>query len=147
MKTVFAIGVGPGRKDWLTMAALEALEKCTFVAGYKLYLDGIKELLTGKKVVAGVMGQEIERCRVVLDAALNGETAAIISSGDAGIYGMAGLLLELCELPQYNEIDVAVIPGITASVAAAAVMGAGLTSGSDRKVTSSVMPRVKRSLG
>ena len=84
MKTVFAIGVGPGRKDWLTMAALEALEKCTFVAGYKLYLDGIKELLTGKKVVAGVMGQEIERCRAVLDAALNGETAAIISSGDAG---------------------------------------------------------------
>ena len=108
------------------MAALEALEKCTFVAGYKLYLDGIKELLTGKKVVAGVMGQEIERCRAVLDAALNGETAAIISSGDAGIYGMAGLLLELCELPQYNEIDVAVIPGITASVAAAAVMGAPL---------------------
>lgn len=126
MKTVFAIGVGPGRKDWLTMAALETLEKCTFVAGYKLYLDGIKELLTGKKVVAGVMGQEIERCRAVLDAALNGETAAIISSGDAGIYGMAGLLLELCELPQYNEIDVAVIPGITASVAAAAVMGAPL---------------------
>lgn len=108
------------------MAALETLEKCTFVAGYKLYLDGIKELLTGKKVVAGIMGQEIERCRAVLDAALNGETAAIISSGDAGIYGMAGLLLELCELPQYNEIDVAVIPGITAAVAAAAVMGAPL---------------------
>ena len=51
MKTVFAIGVGPGRKDWLTMAALEALEKCTFVAGYKLYLDGIKELLTGNHLV------------------------------------------------------------------------------------------------
>ena len=59
MKTVFAIGVGPGRKDWLTMAALEALEKCTFVAGYKLYLDGIKELLTGKRWLPGLWGRRL----------------------------------------------------------------------------------------
>ena len=126
MKTVFAIGVGPGKKDWITSEALETLEKCTFVAGYKLYLDGIKELLAGKKAVAGVMGREVERCRAALDAALNGETAAVISSGDAGVYGMAGLLLELCEQPEYNQIDIVVIPGITAAVAAAAVMGAPL---------------------
>lgn len=126
MNTVFAIGVGPGRTDWMTAAALRTLEKCTFVAGYKLYIDGIQDLLTGKKVMAGVMGQEIERCRAALDAALAGEVAAVISSGDSGIYGMAGVLLELCEQPQYREIDVVVIPGVTAAVAAAAVMGAPL---------------------
>ena len=100
------------------------LEQCTAVAGYRLYLDQIRELLDGKRLIPGAMRQEIARCREALEAALAGETVAVVSSGDAGVYGMAGLLLELTELERYRSVEIEVVPGITAALAAAALIGA-----------------------
>ena len=123
MSKVFAVGIGPGSPELLTFQARRVLEQCTAVAGYRLYLDQIRELLDGKRLIPGAMRQEIARCREALEAALAGETVAV-SSGDAGVYGMAGLLLELTELERYRSVEIEVVPGITAALAAAALIGA-----------------------
>ena len=124
MNNIFAVGIGPGDLDVLTPQARQVLESCTTVAGYKLYLDQIAPLLAGKKLIPGAMRQEVERCRLALDAVLAGEITAVISSGDAGVYGMAGLLLELTGEPRYAGIEVTVIPGVTAALACGALVGA-----------------------
>ena len=124
MSKVFAVGIGPGSPELLTFQARRVLEQCTAVAGYRLYLDQIRELLDGKRLIPGAMRQEIARCREALEAALAGETVAVVSSGDAGVYGMAGLLLELTELERYRSVEIEVVPGITAVLAAAALIGA-----------------------
>lgn len=124
MSKVFAVGIGPGSSELLTFQARRVLEQCTAVAGYRLYLDQIRELLNGKRLIPGAMRQEIARCREALEAALAGETVAVVSSGDAGVYGMAGLLLELTELERYRSVEIEVVPGITAALAAAALIGA-----------------------
>ena len=124
MSKVFAVGIGPGSPEQLTFQARRVLEQCTAVAGYRLYLDQIRELLDGKRLIPGAMRQEIARCREALEAALAGETVAVVSSGDAGVYGMAGLLLELTELERYRSVEIEVVPGITAALAAAALIGA-----------------------
>ena len=124
MSKVFAVGIGPGSPELLTFQARRVLEQCTTVAGYRLYLDQIRELLDGKRLIPGAMRQEIARCREALEAALAGETVAVVSSGDAGVYGMAGLLLELTELERYRSVEIEVVPGITAALAAAALIGA-----------------------
>jgi len=121
---VFAVGIGPGDPELLTFQARRVLESCTTVAGYQLYLDQVRELLGGKNLIPGTMRHEIERCREALEAALNGESVAVVSSGDAGVYGMAGLLLELTEQERYHEIEIEVIPGVTAALAASALVGA-----------------------
>lgn len=121
---VFAVGIGPGNPELLTGQARRVLEQCTTVVGYQLYLDQIRGLLDGKRLVPGAMRREIERCCEALDAALAGETVAVVSSGDAGVYGMAGLLLELTELDPYREIEIEVVPGVTAALGAAALIGA-----------------------
>lgn len=126
MSEVYAIGIGPGAAEYLTPQAAEILEKCTVIAGYRTYLDLIPERLRGKKVIAGSMREELKRCREALDAALDGEIVGVVSSGDAGIYGMAGLLLELTEQEKYQSIEVIVVPGVTAATAAAALAGAPL---------------------
>ena len=124
MSKVFAVGIGPGSPELLTFQARRVLEQCTAVAGYRIYLDQIRELLDGKRLIPGAMRQEIARCREALEAALAGETVAVVSSGDAGVYGMAGLLLELTELERYRSVEIEVVPGITAALAAAALIGA-----------------------
>ena len=124
MSKVFAVGIGPGSPELLTFQARRVLEQCTAVAGYRLYLDQIRELLDGKRLIPGAMRQELARCREALEAALAGETVAVVSSGDAGVYGMAGLLLELTELERYRSVEIEVVPGITAALAAAALIGA-----------------------
>ena len=124
MSKVFAVGIGPGSPELLTFQARRVLEQCTAVAGYRLYLDQIRELLDGKRLIPGTMRQEIARCREAREAALAGETGAVVSSGDAGVYGMAGLLLELTELERYRSVEIEVVPGITAALAAAALIGA-----------------------
>ena len=123
---IYAVGIGPGNLDCLTRQARDVLEKATVIAGYKLYLDLIAPLTVGKKVISGAMKQEVSRCREALAAALAGETVAVIGSGDAGVYGMAGLLLELTEQEPFQEISVRVIPGVTGALAAAALVGAPL---------------------
>jgi adenosylcobyric acid synthase len=107
----------------MTYEAREAIESADTVVGYQTYLDLIKPLLAGKEVVSSGMTREVERCREALRLAAEGRTVALVSSGDAGIYGMAGLVLELS--PPEN-IEVVIVPGVSAVQAAAAVLGAPL---------------------
>ena len=112
--------------DLLTPRASDILRRVDVIAGYNKYLDMIPDYIAGKEIISNGMRGELERCKAALDEVNNGKTVAVISSGDAGVYGMAGLLFELCEQECYVDIDVQVISGITAATAAAAVLGAPL---------------------
>ncbi|MDR2495177.1 MAG: precorrin-3B C(17)-methyltransferase [Spirochaetaceae bacterium] len=118
------IGIGPGDARYLTAEALEALRGSEVVAGYPLYLELIADIIRGKVLLQTPMRRETERCRMALDAASAGRTTALVCSGDAGVYGMAGLVYELA--PQYPDVEIVVIPGITAALGGAALLGAPL---------------------
>ncbi|MBC1884578.1 precorrin-3B C(17)-methyltransferase [Listeria seeligeri] len=120
---IYVIGIGPGDKRLMTGEALQAIEKADVIVGYVTYIKLIKELIKDKEVVKTGMRREIDRCQEAVDIALTGKNVAVVSSGDAGIYGMAGLVLELAEKSD-PELEVKVVPGITASIGAAAVLGA-----------------------
>jgi len=120
---LFVVGIGPGDPLHLTPAARAAIAAADVVAGYQTYLDLIPELLDGREVLASGMRQEVERCHQALERAAAGATVTLVSGGDAGIYGMAGLALELAaKLP----VEIEVVPGISALQAAAARLGAPL---------------------
>jgi precorrin-3B C17-methyltransferase len=95
------------------------------VVGYKHYLDHIADLTDGKELISSGMRQEIDRCRAAIERARGGETVSFVSSGDAGIYGMAGLAIEMVA-GEGIEVKVEIIPGVTASSSAAARLGAPL---------------------
>ncbi|EAE9230149.1 precorrin-3B C(17)-methyltransferase [Listeria monocytogenes] len=120
---IYVIGIGPGDKRLMTGEALQAIEDADVIVGYVTYIKLIKELIKDKEVVKTGMRREIDRCQEAVDIALTGKKVAVVSSGDAGIYGMAGLVLELAEKSN-PDLEVKVIPGITASIGAAAVLGA-----------------------
>ena len=122
---LYCIGIGPGGEEQMTLRAVRALEKCDCVAGYGLYLDLIENLISGKERIESGMTREVLRCKAAVEAAKQGKTVAVVSSGDAGVYGMAGLLLELCE--HEPNLEVEVIPGITAACSGGAVLGSPLT--------------------
>ncbi|EAE2394442.1 precorrin-3B C(17)-methyltransferase [Listeria monocytogenes] len=120
---IYVIGIGPGDKRLMTGEALQAIGDAEVIVGYVTYIKLIKELIKDKEVVKTGMRREIDRCQEAVDIALTGKKVAVVSSGDAGIYGMAGLVLELAEKSN-PDLEVKVIPGITASIGAAAVLGA-----------------------
>ena len=126
---LLAVGIGPGDAALLTPQARAALEASACVAGYGLYLDLVPpELLAGKRRISSGMRQERERCAAAVDAALAGSPTALVSSGDAGIYAMAGLALEILEERGLLEtVPFSVVPGVPALCAAAALLGAPLT--------------------
>ena len=124
---LFVVGIGPGSLDEMTYHARRAIEISEVIVGYSAYVDLAEPLFSGKVVITGGMGMEVERCEAALREAVVGRTVALISSGDAGIYGMAGLVLEIAhkkgiEHPEAIEI----VPGVPAFVAAAALVGAPL---------------------
>lgn len=119
---LYVVGIGPGNIEMMTFEAREALERCQVIVGYKTYIDLIKELIVGKEIVENGMRGEIERVKKAIELAEQGRDVAVISSGDAGVYAMAGLVLELLE----SDLPVKVISGVTASSAAAAILGAPL---------------------
>jgi len=112
--------------DHLTPKAREAISQSSVIAGYTGYIELIKDLLNGKEVIKTGMKSEAERCNAAIVEALRGKNVCVVSSGDSGIYGMAGLLYELAE--KHQEIEIEVIPGITAASSAAAILGAPLTN-------------------
>lgn len=123
---VYAVGIGPGNIELLTSYARKAIKNSDVIVGYSLYLEQIKDLISTKEIYSSGMTKEIDRCKIALDKALEEKVVSIISSGDSGIYGMAGLLFELRESDLYSKVNIEVIPGVTAAVAAAAVLGAPL---------------------
>ena len=122
---LYVIGIGPCSQATMTGEALEALQDAEVIVGYKTYTHLVKGLTGDKEVIKTGMCKEIERCQTALELAMSGRKVALISSGDAGIYGMAGLILELVTKQQL-EVEVRLIPGMTASIAAAALLGAPL---------------------
>ena len=126
MGKISVVGIGPGSLDDMTYRARRTIEEATVVVGYKRYVELIEDIIKDKRVLDTGMTQEIDRCRAALKEAMDGETVVVISSGDAGIYGMAGLVLELlvkideAERPEFGGI----VPGGSAMSAAAALLGA-----------------------
>ncbi len=123
MSRLYIVGIGPGDLNHMTYQAREAIESADTVVGYKTYLHLIEPLLGGKEVVSSGMMKEVERCREAIRRAGEGRTVALVSSGDSGIYGMAGLVLELSPP---DCIEVVTVPGVSAVQAAASVLGAPL---------------------
>lgn len=129
MKQLYIIGTGPGGLEHLSPAARAAIAASSDLVGHGLFLNLLKELKTGKTLHKPPMGEEISRARLALDLAADGHTTALISSGDAGIYAMATVVFELLDRqpqPQWQDIEIEVIPGISAMQAAAARVGAPL---------------------
>ncbi|MCI8328285.1 MAG: precorrin-3B C(17)-methyltransferase [Oscillibacter sp.] len=124
MGKVYVVGIGPGGAEQITPQAREAMARADVLCGYTVYIDLVQPLFPEKEVYTTPMTQERERCRWAVEAARAGRNAAMLCSGDAGVYGMAGPLLQLC--PEFPEVEVEVVPGITAALSGAAVLGAPL---------------------
>ena len=123
-KTVFVVGLGPGGGQFLTVQAQSALQQAEVLCGYTVYIDLVRPLYPEKECYTTGMTREIDRCRWALDTAQAGRDVALVCSGDAGVYGMASPLLELAE--EYPDVNVEVVPGLTAALSGGAVLGAPL---------------------
>ncbi|HHT9159430.1 MAG TPA: precorrin-3B C(17)-methyltransferase [Candidatus Brocadiaceae bacterium] len=119
------VGIGPGAADEISRKALNVLKSAETIVGYKLYIDLIADIVKNKRIIASTMRKEIERVQLAIQEAQSGKTVCIISSGDPGVYGMAGLVLEMVSKENLS-LPVEIIPGIPAANAAAAVLGAPL---------------------
>ncbi len=120
---IYVVGLGPGGADQMTPRARAALERCDVIIGYKAYIELARPLFEGRKeLVASPMKGEAERCRLALEMSKAGRTVGLISSGDPGVYGMAGIMLETAG----DGSEVEIVPGVTAASSAAAALGAPL---------------------
>lgn len=120
MGKLYVIGIGPGGLDEMTLRAVKAIEESDIIVGYTKYIEMVKDLIKDKEIFKTGMRGEEERCREALKLSKD-KKVALISTGDSGIYGMAGLILEM-----RKDENVEIIPGITASSAAGSVLGAPL---------------------
>ena len=123
MSRLFVVGLGPGNEAGLTGQAYLALESSDLICGYSVYVEQVRQFLPHKRYLATAMRSETERCRLALEAAER-QTVSMVCSGDAGIYGMAGLILQLAGERPACEIEI--IPGMTAAASGAALLGAPL---------------------
>jgi precorrin-3B C17-methyltransferase len=121
-RKLYVVGIGPGSNEYMTLEAKGALEEAEVIAGYTVYVELVKDKYPNKEYIVTPMTREKERCLMALEAAENGKVTAIVCSGDAGVYGMAGLVLELSA--DYPDVEVAVVAGVTAALSGAAVLGA-----------------------
>lgn len=121
---IYVVGLGPGGIEQMTERAIKALKECDVIAGYHVYVKLIKDDFADKTFLSNGMRKEVDRCKLALEEALKGQTVAMISSGDAGVYGMAGIMCQVCK--DHPEVEIEVVPGITAACSGAAVLGAPL---------------------
>ncbi|QUH30562.1 precorrin-3B C(17)-methyltransferase [Vallitalea guaymasensis] len=122
---IFVIGIGPGQLENMTVKAVEVIKSCDVIAGYKVYVEQVKDLLVDKKVISKGMGKEVDRCEMAIEEAVQGKKVGIVCSGDGGLYGMAGLLIELVHIKKLeSDIDVEVVSGVTAAISCGALLGA-----------------------
>lgn len=118
------VGMGPGSFEDMTLRAIRALNESQIIVGYTLYIDLIRKHFPDKEMVATPMRREQERCRLAIKEAKKGKTTSMVCSGDSGVYGMSGLILELARLEEGLEIEI--IPGVTAALSGGAVLGSPL---------------------
>ena len=124
MSKIYVVGIGPGAYDQMTGRAIRALNESDVIIGYTVYVDLVKEYFAGKEFMTTPMKKEVDRCVLAFDEAKKGKTVSMICSGDAGVYGMAGLMYEVGE--NYPDVELTIIPGVTAATGGAAVLGAPL---------------------
>ena len=126
---LYVVGIGPGAQDHATPAALKAIAESQLVVGYTTYIKLVRHLLEGKEIVKTGMTEEIGRARAAIERARDGATVSLISSGDAGVYGMAGLVFQVLEEMGWKRGDspeLRLIPGMTALNSCASLVGAPL---------------------
>lgn len=124
MNRIYVVGMGPGAYEQMTIKAAETLKSCEVIVGYTVYVELLREHFPEKEFLTTPMRQEILRCKMAFEEADKGRTVAMVCSGDAGIYGMAGLMFELSR--DYPDVGIEVIPGVTAALSGAAVLGSPL---------------------
>ncbi|MGN8630418.1 precorrin-3B C(17)-methyltransferase [Blautia sp. HCP3S3_G3] len=124
MSKIYVAGIGPGAYDQMTGKAIRALEESDVIIGYTVYVDLVKEHFADKEFMTTPMKKEVDRCILAFEEARKGKNVSMICSGDAGVYGMAGLMYEIGE--EYPEVELEIIPGVTAATGGAAVLGAPL---------------------
>ena len=122
MDRLYVVGIGPGKLEGLTIEAKEALDKCEMIIGYSKYVELIKDYFPKAEFADTGMRKEVERVNEALAQADTGKTVALVCSGDAGVYGMAGLAMELGV--NHPDVEIVVIAGTTAALSGAAVLGA-----------------------
>ena len=124
MNKLYVIGIGPGEYEQMTLKAIHAMEKSAVIIGYTVYVDLVKEHFPGKEFLTTPMKKEVDRCVMAFEEAKKGKVVSMICSGDAGVYGMSGLMYEVGV--NYPEVELEIIPGVTAATGGAAVLGAPL---------------------
>ena len=129
MGSLWITGIGPGGPAYMTPQAVEAITRADTLCGYTVYIELVRKALGDRlrknlTILTTPMRQELERCRLAMEAAAAGSDVAMVCGGDAGIYGMAGPLLAMAD--DYPDVQIEIIPGLTAAVAGAAVLGAPL---------------------
>ncbi|BDC17935.1 precorrin-3B C(17)-methyltransferase [Acidianus sp. HS-5] len=126
MGKIFVIGIGPGGKETRTLEMLEAIRQSDVVVAYTTYAKLIQDLLDGKEVITAKMREEVYRAKVAIEKAMEGHTVAVVSSGDPQVYGMAGLVYDMACKNNVN-VEIQIIPGVTAANAVAAKLGSPLS--------------------
>lgn len=121
---IACVGIGPGGAKDMTLRAHDALDQAEVIVGYTTYVDLVRASFPHAEFVSTPMRKEVERCRLALERAQAGARVAMVCSGDPGVYGMAGLLLELAG--EYPDVEVEVVPGVSAANGGAALLGAPL---------------------
>lgn len=127
---IFLVGIGPGSRDHMSQRAVQAIGESDTVIGYVTYIRLVADLLDGKEVVKKSMTEEIDRAEAALALAQQGKVVSIVSSGDAGVYGMAGPTFEVLMAAGWTPdsgIEVEIVPGASALNSCAALVGAPLT--------------------
>ena len=122
MGKLYVVGFGPGGYEHMTEKAIEVIKNADVVTGYTTYVNILKEFFPDKNYLATPMMQEVKRCQMAVEEAMKDQTVAMVSSGDSGIYGMAGIIYQVAEEMNAN-IEIETVPGVTA---ASAVLGAPL---------------------
>jgi precorrin-3B C17-methyltransferase len=124
LRKLSIVGIGAGNYEGMTIGAVNALNESEVIVGYTVYCDLIRPYFKDKVFVSTTMTTETERCRLALESAREGKTTSMICSGDAGVYGMASPVLEMAA---GLDIEINVVPGVTAACSGAAVLGSPLT--------------------
>nr|WP_299292638.1 precorrin-3B C(17)-methyltransferase [Nitrosopumilus sp.] len=123
------VGVGPGHHDHMTFRAKEVISESDTIVGYETYVNLVQDLIEGKTVYRYAMTQEVERAHQCIDLAKSGKIVSLVSSGDPGIYGMAGLIYETLAETGWNPEDglqVEIVPGVSALNSCASIIGSPL---------------------
>ncbi len=124
MAKLFIVGMGPGAYEQMTLEAVRVIQKSQVVVGYHVYTDLLRDCFPDKEYLSTPMRAERERCVLALKLAREGRRVALVCSGDAGVYGMSGLLLSMVK--DYEGVELINVPGVTAALAGAALLGAPL---------------------